>query len=194
MFGARITDQSLSSIWLCFSYDIYPSFVHFWQLGNCMTCYFPHSGCSIADSVQNKTMWYITTCQELPVTQAWHHKKCSFTSYTDDHDTGTQLSLQRTRHVNMISLAGLSERVWPIGQLSVNKISVLYHPLLPFPDLPSPLHLLIMTAVLCACVVVCRWERACWSIVPLFTLSDSPSHLREAVLPDALLSCVSHGL
>lgn len=78
-------------------------------------------------TVQEKTMWYITTCQRLPITQSWYSKRRSFTFYPDDHDTGTQLSLQRTRHVNTISLAGLSDKVWPIGQLLVNKISVFYH-------------------------------------------------------------------
>lgn len=136
---------------------------------------FPCSECRVAESVEKKTMSHITTCQEFPVTQPWHRKRHSFTSYADDHDAGTCLSLQRTRHVNTSSLAGLSDTVWPIGQLPVNKILGLYHPLLPFPDLPFPLHLLIMTAMECVSTGVCRWVQTCWSILILFTLFDSLS-------------------
>lgn len=58
----------------------------------------------------------------------WHNlvAQGSSASYKDDRGTGTQLSLQRTRHVNTTSLAGLSDKVWPSGQLPVNKISVSY--------------------------------------------------------------------
>lgn len=140
---------------------------------------FPRSECCIAESVEKKTMRYISTCQELPVTQPWHRTRCSFTSYTDDHDTGTWLSLQRTRHVNTSSRAGLSDRVWPIGQLPVNKISGLYHPLLPFPDLPSPLHLLIMTAEQCVCKGVCRreWPATSHSTLTVLLVLDRQCYL-----------------
>ncbi len=47
-------------------------------------------------------------------------------------------------------------------------------------------HLLIMTALQCVCAGVCRWERACWSILLLFT--------NFLVLAVSLFSCATHGL
>ena len=160
--------MSFSSIWLCFPMTFIQVLSTFdnWEIACHVISLLWVLYCWI---VEKKTMRNITTCQELPLTQPWYRKKCSFASYTNDHDTGTWQSLQRTRHVNMSSLAGLLDTVCPIGKLPVNKISVLYHPLLPFPDLPSPLHVLIMTAVQCVRTGVDRWDWACWSILLLFT-------------------------
>lgn len=111
-----------------------------------MTCYFPTLN-QVLLNQSERTQWY--TSQHVKNFLKQKSQRCSFASCSSDHDTGTQLSLQRTRHVNTTSIAGLSDTVWPIGQLPVNKISVFYHPVLPFPDHTPPLHLQIMTAGQC---------------------------------------------
>lgn len=98
---------------------------------------------------------------------------------------GTRLSLQRTRHVNTSSLAGLLDKVWPIGQLPVNKISVLYHPLLHLPDFPSPLHVQITTAGQC---FQCVGESEPGGPPCYFLRSLTVTLI--SVLPELLSSCV----
>lgn len=135
MCGACMQEESVSTIWLCLPIIFFPVLTTFdnWEI---VSSFCPSSERCEAKMDEKNTMSYITTCQALPVTQVWHCKKRPFTSYTDDHDTGTQLSLQRTRHVNTSALSCLSDTVWPIRQLPVNKIPVLYHPRLPLLELP----------------------------------------------------------
>lgn len=152
MFHSRCLERALERrVWAPYGYVFQQRLSQFcllltiWKLHVML---FPCSDCCIAESVEKKTMWSITTCQELPVTYPCRPKKRSFASFTDDRDTGTWLSLQRTRHVNTSSLAGLSDTLCPIGQLPVNKISALYHPLL-LSQTSHPLHLLIMSVLQC---------------------------------------------
>lgn len=115
----------------------------------------------------------------------WQHKRCSLSFFSDDRNMGVQLSLQRTRHVNNTSVAALSDRVWPIVQLPVNKISVLYRP--PLPDHPSPLHVEITTGrtVYLRCGFIGESDTAassCW-----FSLFENPFILDSQCL---LIHCL----
>lgn len=138
-------------------------------------------------------MLHITTCQTLPVTQCGvfrgaHLLPTQMTATLEhsclfkDQDTSTPLLWQDCRTRSGLSGNYLSTRSQ--GFITLSSLSQTTH----------PHHLQITTAGQCIRAAVYRWEWACWSLLLLFTPSDSPFHFTQVVLSVALCSWATLGL